>query len=61
MLGLGKNNLFLCLCSVLPVDHRLDLESLVPLVLRPTETCESLTVIIIITLLIFSKTLFSVI
>ena len=38
----GKSNWFLCLCFVLPVDHRLDLESLVPLVLRPTETCESL-------------------
>ena len=42
MLVLGKNNLFLCLCFVLPVDRRLDLESVVPLVLRPTDTCESL-------------------
>ena len=38
----GKNNLFLSLCFVLPVDHRFHLESLVRLVLRPTETCESL-------------------
>ena len=38
----GKNNLFLCLCFILPVDHGLDFESLVSLVLGPTETCESL-------------------
>ena len=39
---LEKNDLCLCLCFVLPVDHRLNLESLVSLVLRPAETCESL-------------------
>ena len=38
----GKNNLFLCFCFILPVDHGLNFESLVSLVLRPTETCESL-------------------
>ena len=38
----GKNNLFLCLCFILPVDHGLNFESLVSLVLGPTETCESL-------------------
>ena len=38
----GKNNLFLCLCFILPVDYGLDFESLVSLVLGSTETCESL-------------------